>query len=207
MWLIVSALFLVHVIFNNQLPRWLYFASRYLPTVLIVGYLLTFSSGYPQYVYMISLGLLLTSLSDFSSMQPTSKKILTDSVLVISHLVCFFAFFLMLHNEPTAWLSIVIICTAVIIYLLILPSLANYKVFFAIYFAVISMLIWSSAEYWLDTRSLPAMYALVSSISLILYGTFFNITKFKPSWWLSSQTMTITFFAFQALLALSVQTL
>lgn len=207
MWLIVFVLFYVHILFNNKLPRWLYFFSRYLPTVLIIGYLLTNTTYHLNYAYLISLGLVFSIISDFSFKQSSTNTLLSDTALLISHIVCFLAFFFMLHNDPTAWLSIVIICCAVIVYLLILPNLANYKVFIAIYFAVSSMMIWSSAEFWIDARSLPALLALLSSLSFLLYGTFLNLTKFNRSWWLTGQTMTVTYFAFQALLALSVQTL
>lgn len=208
MWLVFMALFCIHLVYGNSLPKWLFLTSRYLPTIVIFTYVFVTEPNHLHFTALLSIGILLAVLADVSFNHLSDRYFFTYSTSLLAHLAFYFATLMMLHNPPTLWLSILIASVGVIIYLLLLPKLASYKFITAIYFIVSIFLLWSSGEYWLEINAIPALLTFLGILFFVSFNTLQNIVRVTGTRTaLLDKMLTVCFFTFQGLLVLSIHTL
>lgn len=104
MWLIVIACAFIHIISIKTGPKWLFFLTKPLPIVAMIGMLLLSPSNHLPYTQWIIAGLSISLIGDLVMMHPKDKFILGIKLFCLA-LICYaLGFINMAAWHFTPWL-------------------------------------------------------------------------------------------------------
>ncbi|MDW3643053.1 lysoplasmalogenase family protein, partial [Vibrio sp. 1291-1] len=95
MWLVVVVLAFIHIISVRKGPKWLFYVSKPLPVLVMIGILLNSPASQLPYTQWILVGLSLSLLGDLLLMLPRDKFIIGLSLFCSAHLSYSYGFSLM----------------------------------------------------------------------------------------------------------------
>ena len=142
----------------------LFYVFKPLTTLSIAALCWYLAPTLNSYVYLILLGLLLSTLGDIFLMLPKDRFIPGLASFLLAHLAYIVAF----ANTFTLTYSIVIIVPLALLSIIVLtilwPYLAAMKLPVAVYLTIIVAMAWLSAERYLDLGDNASLYACIGEI-------------------------------------------
>ncbi|MCW8335189.1 lysoplasmalogenase [Vibrio paucivorans] len=207
MWLLITLIAAIHIVSINNGPRWLFYLSKPLPILLMIGSLVFKGPELPTYVYFVISGLTLSALGDVFLMHPKDKFIQGLSSFLLAHIAYFVAFHQQLDGAVTIWVLGLLVSLGVIVYLLLLPNLGEMKLPVAAYVTVILAMTWAAIEYRLTGSTPSSATALVGACLFMLSDLVLAIDRFRSSSRFSQHVIMVTYYTAQLLITMSAYAL
>jgi len=206
MWLLIVFTCVIHVWSINQSNRWIFYLSK--PTPILLMSFLVFLNHNEQtnYTLWIGIGLLLSSLGDIYLMHPKDKFIQGLGAFLFAHLAYSIAFFSAVDMQVNAWIFLTLLSIGTLIYLLLLPSLGNWKLPIAVYSLGILAMAWGTIEHWNAALGSGAGYAVLGALIFIVSDVVLAVDRFRSQSAFSRHVIMITYYTAQILLTLSAVT-
>lgn len=206
MWLLIVVVGTIHIWSIDRGNKWLFYITKAAPILLMSA--IIFSQPYPldHYAIWIGIGLLVSSIGDFYLMQPKDKFLQGLIAFLVAHIAYSGAFFNHIETINNYWVLISLLALGTIIYLLLLPDLANAKISVAVYTTVIMLMAWGAIEYWMLARIPSAGYAMLGALTFVVSDLVLAVDRFRSSSRFSRHVVMITYYTAQALLTLSAIT-
>ncbi|WP_159737028.1 lysoplasmalogenase [Vibrio atypicus] len=203
MWFFIVVLCVVHVWSIERSPKWIFYATKATP-ILLMAYLV-FSTGslVGSYAFWIGLGLIACAIGDLFLMHPKDKFLPGLISFLTAHLIYSVAFFTQTDDHFTFWVPAILFSLGLITYLLLLPSLDNMKIPVAVYSLAILVMAWGAIEVWIDVREPLAGYSAMGAIVFIVSDVVLAIDRFRSSSAFSRHVIMVTYYTAQILLTLS----
>ncbi|KLV05756.1 MULTISPECIES: lysoplasmalogenase [Photobacterium] len=189
-WLAIALSALAHITASYYGPRWQFYLFKPF-TICLLGVVAWQSGDGSFYHGAIMAGLMLSLVGDIFLMLPKDRFVPGLLSFLLAHCVYAAGFWSQLDGGMVWWLPAMLAAAGVIVFLLLLPSLGTLIVPVAVYIAVIVMMSWAAGEYWLTTRSLPAMLALLGALIFIFSDICLAINRFRGEF-RSATTMVMT---------------
>ncbi|MFA0413421.1 lysoplasmalogenase [Vibrio renipiscarius] len=203
MWFAVVSLSVMHILSISYGPRWLFYATKPLPTILLTAIVLLNPTSLENYTVAIALGLLLSSLGDIFLMLPKERFRAGLGCFVLVQVLYSYAFALTFERYTHWLLLLAILLLGSIIYLLLLPNLKKEKWSIAIYLIVILFMIFNAIEAWQTSEFKAMVFAGVGAIIFVLSDLVLAIDRFRASSDFSRHVVMFTYYTAQLLIALS----
>lgn len=207
MWLLIILICLLHIWSINQDRRWIFYLSK--PTPILLMALLVFGAQDAPHTYSmwIGVGLILSSLGDMFLMHPKDKFIQGLSAFLLAHFAYSMAFFSVVDGAVNIWIFFSLLSVGTLVYLLLLPSLDQWKLPIAVYSLGILAMAWGTIEHWNSSVGSGAGYAVLGAFIFIISDLVLAIDRFRSSSAFSRHVIMITYYTAQSLLTLSVTTM
>ncbi|MGP8306831.1 lysoplasmalogenase [Vibrio sp. YIC-376] len=204
MWLVVAVLAALHVVSIRNGPKWLFYLSKPLPVLLMIGILFSSEATHLPYAQWILFGLCLSLIGDILLMLPRDKFLLGLIAFCLAHLSYCFSFALISAWHLTPWLPVAVFGLGGCIYWLFSPSLGNEKLPVAIYILVLMAMCWTALEYYLSGQTQSSSFAVLGCLIFIISGTVLGFGRFDEQSLFSRQVVMVTYYSAQTLITLSV---
>lgn len=203
MWQSVIIICITHLFCINCGPKWLFYATKPLPILLMLSALFLSDAFENSFGLWIMLGLLLSVLGDLFLMHPKDKFMAGLSCFLLAHLAYSIGFF-QTFQQMSWWILFGFIATGILIYLLLLPNLDSMALPVGAYILVIAMMASTAAGFWLTYHNTPALLALTGALMFILSDLVLAIDRFRSSSHFSQHVIMVTYYSAQGLITLSV---
>jgi uncharacterized membrane protein YhhN len=204
MWLVVVVLAFLHVISIRNGPKWLFYLSKPLPIVLMIGILLTSEATYLPYTQWILFGLCLSLIGDVLLMLPRDQFQLGLVAFCLAYLSYCFSFTLISAWHLTPWLPFAVFGLGGCIYWFFRPKLGKEKIPVAIYILVLMSMSWTATEYYLSGQTQSSSFAVLGCLIFIVSGMVLGFGRFDEQSVFSRQVVMVTYYSAQTLITLSV---
>ncbi|EIV8502654.1 lysoplasmalogenase [Vibrio parahaemolyticus] len=204
MWLVVVVLAFIHIISVRKGPQWLFYVSKPLPVLVMIGILLNSPASQLPYTQWILVGLSLSLLGDLLLMLPRDKFIIGLSLFCSAHLSYSYGFTLMSAWHFTPWLPIALFGLGICFYWLFRPDLGKERIPVASYILVLMTMCWMAIEYYLSGKTQSSSFAVLGSFIFIISGTVLAFERFGGYSVFSRQVVMVTYYSAQTLMAMSV---
>ncbi|MCE3220848.1 lysoplasmalogenase [Vibrio diabolicus] len=204
MWLVVVVLAFIHIISIRKGSKWLFYVSKPLPVLCMLGILIQ-SPAYPMlYAHWILIGLSLSLLGDVLLMLPRDKFITGLVLFCSAHLSYSYGFAIMSAWHFTPWLPITLFGLGVCFYWLFRPDLGQEKLPVASYILILMTMCWAAIEYYLSGKTQSSSFAVLGSFIFIVSGTVLAFERFGGRSVFSRQVVMVTYYSAQTLMVMSV---
>ncbi|WP_281630507.1 lysoplasmalogenase [Vibrio sp. St2] len=204
MWLLILALCAVHVWSIERGPRWLFYATKTLPILLMAIVSISLFEVVGQYALWMAVGLLVSVVGDLLLMHPKDRFVQGLTVFLLVHFIYSFAFYTQLDGLINWWLPLLLLSIGIIVFLLLLPTLGNMKLPVAFYSLGILGMAWAAIEYWRVDHAQSAAFAVMGALIFITSDIVLAVDRFRSSSAFSRHVIMITYYTAQLLLTLSV---
>ncbi|UYI49606.1 lysoplasmalogenase [Vibrio natriegens] len=204
MWLVVVVLASLHIISIRNGPKWLFYVSKPLPLLLMIGILITSEATHLPYTQWILLGLSLSLFGDILLMLHRNKSLLGFSAFYLAHLSYCFSFALISAWHITPWLPVATFGLGGCIYMFFRPSLGKQKLPVAIYILVLMAMSWMALEYYLSGQTQSSSFAILGCLLFVISGMVLAFGRFDGQSIFSRQVVMVTYYSAQTLITMSV---
>ncbi|MGF1719287.1 lysoplasmalogenase [Vibrio kyushuensis] len=206
MWFLIVLFSALHVGSINSRFKWLFYISKPIPIILLIGTILWSGSIVLPYVQLIILGLFLSVIGDVFLMHPSDKFLPGLKFFLIAHICYLAAFTGQITTSISPWPIIVLSILGVLVYKFIYNRLEDIKIPVAIYILIILCMAWAAIEYRSGGYSQSAAFAFTGSILFLLSDFVLAVDRFRAPSFLTRQVVMITYYSAQAFIALSALT-
>ncbi|WP_039986349.1 lysoplasmalogenase [Vibrio owensii] len=204
MWLIVIACAFIHIISIKTGPKWLFFLTKPLPIVAMIGMLLLSPSNHLPYTQWIIAGLSISLIGDLVMMHPKDKFILGIKLFCLA-LICYaLGFINMAAWHFTPWLPFAVFGVGLCAYFFFKPDLGKEKWSVASYIFVLMAMLWMSLEYYASGKTQSSAFAVLGSFVFTLSGAVLAFERFGGTSIFSRQVVMTTYYSAQYLITMSV---
>ncbi|HPR64389.1 MAG TPA: lysoplasmalogenase [Thermoanaerobaculia bacterium] len=206
--LTLAALFsgAIHILSASSGPEAVFYVTKPLTILLILAIALGGrKTGISGYRLWIGLGLCLSLLGDIFLMLPQDLFLPGLVAFLLAH-IAYIAAFRSGRRFKVKLLSLLpflLFSTAVFLYLS--PVLKEMKLPVLVYVAVITTMGWQALDRYLESKTGPALYALLGAILFSLSDTILALDRFHGSLKLATLLIMSTYYLAQWLLALSAR--
>lgn len=157
-----------------------------------------------RYQGLILLGLLASLVGDVFLMLPDPSKLLHGLVsFLIAHLFYIAAFTVEGGRAPIGYI-IPFVIYGVVMLRALWPHLGPMKRPVMVYVGVILIMAWQAANRWIDARLDGSLLAMIGAYLFVMSDSVLAVERFRGSWRSAPLWVLSTYFAAQALIALSV---
>lgn len=164
------------------------------------------SDNQSLYKYFIASGLIFCLLGDIFLILPSKKFVHGLISFLFAHLLFFIAFASSFELVVTWWLIAGFTCTAVILAMILLPSVEKIKIPIIIYILVISLMAWLSWERFKIIKDTFSLLAAVGASFFLVSDSALALNKFKKKFKSAELIILSTYYSSIWLIALSVST-
>ena len=198
----VCALLHLHGAYKNQ--QWLFYIFKPATTLAIAALCWYLAPERNDYVWLILLGLLLSTLGDIFLMLPKDRFIPGLLSFLVAHIAYIIAF--SVHLELTyTWAFILPLTIIALMYLTILwPSLAAMKAPVFVYMSIIVIMAWISGERYFNLESTASLYAFIGAIVFLFSDATLAFDRFKKQFHSAYGVIIVSYYFAQYFIALSV---
>ncbi|WMN90166.1 lysoplasmalogenase [Vibrio parahaemolyticus] len=204
MWLVVVVLASLHIMSIRNGPKWLFYVSKPLPLLLMIGILITSEATHLPYTQWILLGLSLSLFGDILLMLHRNKSLLGFSAFCLAHLSYCFSFALISAWHITPWLPVATFGLGGCIYMFFRPSLGKQNLPVAIYILVLMAMSWMALEYYLSGQTQSSSFAILGCLLFVISGMVLAFGRFDGQSIFSRQVVMVTYYSAQTLITMSV---
>ena len=152
------------------------------------------------YHMAIMLGLALSLAGDIFLMWPKDRFIAGLAAFALAHVTYSVAFWSQLGGQIVWWLPAMLAAIGVIVFLLLLPSLAKMVVPVAVYIAVIAQMAWAAGEFWLTTSTTMGLLAFAGSAVFMFSDLCLAIDRFRGPFQSATTIVMTSYYLAQALI-------
>ncbi|OHY96595.1 hypothetical protein BI375_03500 [Vibrio rotiferianus] len=204
MWLIIIASAFIHIISIKTGPKWLFFATKPIPIIAMIGMLLLSPAIQLPYAKWIISGLSLSLIGDLVMMYP--KDSFTQGIkFFCAALTCYALGFIQIaawHFTP--WLPFAVLGFGICAYLFFKPDLGKEKWSVASYIIVLMTMLWMSMEYYAAGKTQSSAFAVLGSVIFTMSGIVIAFERFGSTSTFSRQVAMATYYSAQLLITMSV---
>ncbi|KJG04021.1 hypothetical protein UB33_21045 [Photobacterium angustum] len=203
MWLCIIFLAVLHITAAYLGPRWLYYVSKPLTVMLMV--IQCVWSGAPSFYYWaIVVGLCFSIIGDIYLMLPAGRFLAGLMSFFLAHIAFTVAFASQWQGTISWWLLVLCLAIGIVVFLLLLPSLAPLQTPVAFYILIIMAMIFAAGQYWLLSHSQAALFTIVGAILFVLSDLTLAVNRFKGEFGAAAVIIMSTYFIAQGLFVGSV---
>ena len=201
---IISVCALLHLYGAYQDRKWLFYVFKPVTTLAITALCWYLAPELNDYVWLILLGLLLSTLGDIFLMLPKDRFIPGLLSFLVAHLTYIIAF--SMHVELSySWALILPLTIIAMVYLTILwPSLAAMKVPVFVYMSIIVIMAWISGERYFSLDSTASLYAFIGALVFLCSDATLAFDRFKKQFHSAYGVIIVSYYLAQYFIALSV---
>ncbi|QUM86870.1 lysoplasmalogenase [Moritella sp. 28] len=202
--IIITACAILHLYGAYQDRKWLFYLFKPVTTLSIAALCWYLAPGFNDYVWLILLGLLLSTLGDIFLMLPKDRFIPGLLSFLLAHIAYIIAFSIALELTYT-WSLIFPLAIIAMIYLTLLwSSLAEMKAPVLVYMSIIVIMAWVSGERYLSLNSSASMYAFIGAIVFLFSDATLALDRFKKQFHSAYAVIIVSYYLAQYFIALSV---
>lgn len=202
--LVIFVCALLHLYGAYKEQKWLFYIFKPVTTLAIAALCWQLSPELNDYVWLILLGLLLSTLGDIFLMQPKDRFIPGLLSFLVAHVAYIIAFSMQLELTYT-WALITPLFIIAILYLTMLwSSLAEMKVPVLVYMSIIVVMAWISGERYFSLDSTASLYAFIGAIVFLFSDATLAFDRFKKQFHSAYGVIIVSYYLAQYFIALSV---
>ncbi|QUM74978.1 lysoplasmalogenase [Moritella sp. 24] len=202
--IIISVSGFLHLYGAYQDRKWLFYLFKPVTTLSIVVLCWSLAPTIDDYVWLILLGLLLSTLGDIFLMLPKDRFIPGLLSFLLAHVVYIIAFSMRIDLTYT-WSLILPLSVIAIIYLKMLwPSLAEMKIPVFVYMSIIVVMAWISGERYFSLSDSASLYAFIGAIIFLFSDATLAFDRFKQQFHSAYAVIIVSYYLAQYFIALSV---
>ncbi|PKH05780.1 lysoplasmalogenase [Moritella sp. Urea-trap-13] len=184
--------------------KWLFYVFKPITTLAIAALCWHLAPTLSDYVWLILLGLLLSTLGDIFLMLPKDRFIPGLLSFLVAHVAYIIAFSMQLDLTYT-WALIMPLILVAMLYLTILwPSLAAMKAPVFVYMSIIVIMAWISGERYFSLNSSTSLYAFIGAIVFLFSDATLAFDRFKKQFHSAYGVIIVSYYLAQYFIALSV---
>lgn len=203
--LIISVCALLHLYGAYQAQKWLFYIFKPITTLAIAALCWHLAPELSDYVWLILLGLLLSTLGDIFLMLPKDRFILGLLSFLVAHVAYIIAFSMQLELTYT-WAFIVPLIIVAMLYLTLLwSSLAAMQAPVLVYMSIIVIMAWISGERYFSLASSASLCAFIGAIVFLFSDATLAFDRFKKQFHSAYGVIIVSYYLAQYFIALSVQ--
>ncbi|MDX2320557.1 MAG: lysoplasmalogenase [Moritella sp.] len=202
--LVIAVCASLHLYGAYQDRKWLFYVFKPVTTLSIITLCWYLAPELNDYVWLILLGLLLSTLGDIFLMLPKDRFIPGLLSFLAAHVAYIIAFSIQLELTYT-WALIVPLILIAMLYLTILwPSLAEMKAPVFVYMSIIVIMAWISGERYFSLDSSASGYAFIGAIVFLFSDATLAFDRFKTQFHSAYAVIIVSYYLAQYFIALSV---
>lgn len=195
---------MLHLYGAYKEQKWLFYVFKPVTTLAIAALCWHLAPELSDYVWLILLGLLLSTLGDIFLMLPRDRFIPGLLSFLIAHIAYIVAFSMQLELTFT-WTLIVPLIIIGMLYLRILwPYLAEMKIPVFVYMSIIVVMAWVSGERYFSLSDNASLYAFVGALVFLFSDATLAFDRFKHQFHSAYGVIIVSYYLAQYLIALSV---
>ncbi|EKO3829602.1 lysoplasmalogenase [Vibrio harveyi] len=204
MWLIVIACALIHIISIKTGPKWLFFLTKPLPLIAMIGMLLMSPASHLPYTKWVISGLSLSLIGDLIMMHPKDKFVFGIKLFCLAQISYALGFINMAAWHFTPWLPFAVFGAGLCAYSFFKPDLGKEKWFVASYIFVLMTMLWMAMEYYASGKTQSSAFAVLGSFIFTMSGVVLAFERFGSTSIFSRQVVMTTYYSAQFLITMSV---
>lgn len=202
MFIIVCALLHLYGAYTER--KWLFYIFKPMTTLSIALLCWYLAPEINDYVWLILLGLLLSTLGDIFLMLPKDRFIPGLVSFLIAHVIYIFAFSKHINVTYTWALILPLILIAMTYLTLLWSSLADMKIPVFVYMSVIVIMAWVSGERYFGLDNSASLYAFAGALVFLFSDATLAFDRFKKQFHSAYAVIIVSYYVAQYLIALSV---
>ncbi|WP_392340004.1 lysoplasmalogenase [Moritella marina] len=203
--LVILMCALLHLYGAYKELKWLFYVFKPVTTLSIAALCWHLSPALSDYVWLILLGLLLSTLGDIFLMLPKDRFIPGLLSFLAAHVAYIVAFSMQLEITYTWALITPLIIIAIVYLTLLWPSLAEMKVPVLVYMSIIVVMAWISGERYFTLESSASFYAFIGAVVFLFSDATLAFDRFKKQSHSAYGVIIVSYYLAQYFIALSVR--
>ncbi|MFT7683517.1 MAG: putative membrane protein YhhN [Moritella dasanensis] len=201
---IISVCALLHLYGAYKDQKWLFYIFKPVTTLAIASLCWYLAPEFSDYVWLILLGLLLSTLGDIFLMLPKDRFIPGLLSFLVAHVAYIIAFSMQLELTYTWALITPLILVAALYLTLLWSSLAEMKAPVFVYMSIIVIMAWVSGERYFGLDSSASLYAFIGAIVFLFSDATLAFDRFKKQFHSAYGVIIVSYYLAQYFIALSV---
>ncbi len=201
---IITVCAILHLYGAYQDRKWLFYVFKPVTTLSIAALCWFLAPEFSDYVWLILLGLLLSTLGDIFLMLPKDRFIPGLLSFLVAHVVYIIAFSMSFEVTYTWALILPFIVIAVTYLALLWPSLAEMKAPVLVYMSIIVIMAWVSGERYFSLDSTASAYAFIGAVIFLFSDATLALDRFKKQFHSAYAVIIVSYYLAQYFIALSV---
>ena len=202
--IIIAVCAVLHLYGAYRDRKWLFYLFKPVTTLSIAALCWYLAPTINDYVWLILLGLLLSTLGDIFLMLPKDRFIPGLLSFLIAHVAYILAFSMHLELTYTWGLIVPLIIIAMVYLTLLWPSLAEMKVPVFVYMSIIVIMAWISGERYFSVASQASLYAFIGALVFLFSDATLAFDRFKKQFHSAYGVIIVSYYLAQYFIALSV---
>jgi len=202
--IIITVCAILHLYGAYQDRKWLFYLFKPVTTLAITALCWSLAPVINDYVWLILLGLLLSTLGDIFLMLPKDRFIPGLLSFLVAHVVYIIAFSINFELTYTWSLALPLMVIAVTYLGILWPSLAEMKAPVLVYMSIIVIMAWVSGERYFNLDSTASFYAFIGAIVFLFSDATLAFDRFKKQFRSAYAVIIVSYYLAQYFIALSV---
>lgn len=202
--MVIAVSGLLHLYGAYQDRQWLFYLFKPMTTLAIAALCWFLAPALNTYVWLILLGLLLSTVGDIFLMLPKDRFIPGLLSFLAAHVAYILAFSMAFELTYTWVLILPLGIIGLGYFILLWPDLAEMKIPVFVYLSIIVTMAWVSGERYFSLNSAGSLYAFIGAIVFLFSDATLAFDRFKKQYHSAYGVIIVSYYLAQYFIALSV---